>query len=202
MAFYVLAFGGTLCTMLGAGIVYLETLAQPADRGENVRTITAGSASAAVSEALPTVSPTPSLTASPPASPDPAKDKITLLEDEVAELINRERAGKCAALRADERLRYAARAHSTDMAAKNYFSHNGLDGSSFVDRLQEAGYPRGEAAAENIAVGYPTAQAVVAGWMNSPDHKANILHCSHKAAGVGLAYRGDTPYWTQDFGRS
>ena len=28
------------------------------------------------------------------------------------------------------------------------------------------------------------------------------MNCNARAVGVGLAYRGSTPYWTQDFGRS
>jgi len=99
-------------------------------------------------------------------------------------------------------MRAAGRAHSADMAKNNYFRHTGLDGSTFVDRLERAGYPRSGAAGENIAYGYATAQAVVTGWMNSDGHRSNILNCSAKATGVGLAYRGNTPYWTQLFGRA
>ncbi len=207
MAFYVLAFGGTLFTLLGGGITYLEVTHHPADPGLNVRTITVDPTRSAVPESLPSP-PAPSLSASPvpsvamPASPSAAKDKITALEDKVTELVNVERAATCGPLRTDERLRKAARAHSADMAANNYFSHVGLNGSSFVDRLVRAGYPRNSSAAENIAMGYSTAKAVVAGWMGSKGHKANILNCSYKAVGLGVAYRGSTPYWTQDFGRS
>jgi uncharacterized protein YkwD len=151
--------------------------------------------------AAPSVTAAPSSAAPPPPSVSP-KDKITTMEDEVTTLINKERAkAGCAAVRTDERMRTAARAHSADMAKNNYFSHTGLDGSSFVDRLERAGYPRSGAAGENIAYGYATAQAVVTGWMNSDGHRTNILNCAAKATGVGLAYRGNTPYWTQEFGR-
>nr|WP_117211871.1 CAP domain-containing protein [Allorhizocola rhizosphaerae] len=125
------------------------------------------------------------------------------MEDEVTALINKERSkAGCQAVRTDERMRTAGRAHSADMANNNYFSHTGLDGSSFVDRLVRAGYPRSGAAGENIAYGYRTAQDVVTGWMNSEGHRNNILNCSAKVTGVGLAYRGNTPYWTQLFGRT
>ncbi|GIH04464.1 hypothetical protein Rhe02_25310 [Rhizocola hellebori] len=125
------------------------------------------------------------------------------MEDTVTALINKKREGTCnSPLRTDERLRKAARAHSADMAKKDYFSHVSQDGSSFVDRIARTGYPRGSAASENIAVGYTSAKAVVDGWMNSEGHRKNIMNCASKAVGVGLAYRGNTPYWTQDFGRS
>ena len=124
------------------------------------------------------------------------------MEDEVTSLINKERAkAGCGTVQTDERMRAAGRAHSADMAKNNYFSHTGRDGSSFVDRLSRAGYPKEGAAGENIAYGYGTAQAVVNGWMNSDGHRRNILNCSAKSTGVGLAYRGSTAYWTQLFGR-
>lgn len=51
------------------------------------------------------------------------------------------------------------------------------------------------AAGENIASGYSSAEAVVSGWMNSPDHKANMLNGNFTHIGVGY----DNGYWTQQF---
>jgi uncharacterized protein YkwD len=105
----------------------------------------------------------------------------------------------CAALRTEAKLTTAARAHSTDMVAYNYFSHTGRDGSTFVTRAKRAGYS--SAIGENIAWGYRTPEAVVDAWLKSPGHRANILNCKAKAVGVGLAKKADgTPYWTQLFG--
>jgi uncharacterized protein YkwD len=124
------------------------------------------------------------------------------LEAQVITLTNNQRvANGCGALRTDSRLTAAARAHSADMVTNNMFSHTGTDGSDFVARETRAGYSA--ASAENIAWGYPTAQAVVDGWMNSPGHRANILNCGSVAVGVGVAKKADgTLYYTQDFGRS
>ncbi|NUO57238.1 MAG: CAP domain-containing protein [Hamadaea sp.] len=124
------------------------------------------------------------------------------MENKVFDLVNAERVkAGCGKLRNDARLHKAARAYSALMAEKNFFSHTGPDGSSFVDRIAATGYPRSAAAAENIAYGYADAAAVMKGWMDSSGHRANILNCDLKAIGVGLAYRKSTPYWTQDFGR-
>src|SRR5690606_19302426 len=102
---------------------------------------------------------------------------ITTLEDEVTALTNAERrAAGCGEVTTDERLRAAARGHSQDMAANDYFSHTSLDGSTFVDRAQAEGYP--SPAAENIAYGYATPADVMEGWMNSDGHRRNILNCS------------------------
>jgi uncharacterized protein YkwD len=124
----------------------------------------------------------------------------TAIENEVVRLTNVERAkAGCGPLKHDARLRAAAYAHSADMSAKNYFDHTSKDGRSFADRITAAGYTW-RAAAENIAKGYGTAQAVVQGWMNSPGHRQNILNCTYTDIGVGYVAAGG-PYWTQDFGR-
>jgi uncharacterized protein YkwD len=129
---------------------------------------------------------------------------VAAYEAEVVKLTNAERTAKgCKALRTDDRLTKAARAHSSDMVQQGFFSHTGSNGSNFVAREVAAGYPRSGASAENIAWGYRTPQDVVTGWMNSPGHRANILNCGSVAVGVGLAFKGgSTPYWTQDFGRA
>ncbi|WP_242888874.1 CAP domain-containing protein [Actinomadura litoris] len=117
----------------------------------------------------------------------------------VASLTNAERAkAGCKPLRVDARLARAARRHSADMAARNYFDHTSRNGDSPWKRMEDAGYP--SPGAENIAKGYATAAAVVAGWMKSPGHRANILNCDLRAIGVGMAAGRGGPLWTQDFG--
>jgi hypothetical protein len=95
-------------------------------------------------------------------------------------------------------VRTAARAHSKDMRVKGYFEHNSPDGKTPWDRIKAAGYS--QPGAENIAMGYATAKAVIDGWMNSPGHRANILNCKLKAVGIGVEYGSGGPWWTQDFG--
>jgi uncharacterized protein YkwD len=166
-------------------------------------------AAAIAPRATPSSHPSPSPQPDPEPPPpddtaDAAVDEITALEDEVTVLVNRERdeAG-CGAVTTDERLRTAARGHSRDMATNDYFDHTAPDGSSFVDRAARADYPRDAAAGENIAYGYRTPADVMDGWMNSDGHRRNLLTCSHRTIGVGLAYdRGGRAYWTQVFGRS
>ena len=130
--------------------------------------------------------------------------QVTVDQASVINLTNAQRvANGCGAMHSDNRLAAAALVHSADMATHNYFDHTGSDGSDFVAREVTAGYARTNAAAENIAWGYPSAQAVVDGWMASPGHRANILNCANVAVGVGLAQKADgTDFWTQDFGRA
>jgi uncharacterized protein YkwD len=126
-------------------------------------------------------------------------------QQEVANLTNAERAANgCGPVALDPTLNAVADAHSEDMAANNYFDHTGLNGSKPWDRVAAAGYPAG-GSGENIAQGYATAASVVAGWMDSPGHRANILNCSWTELGVGYAEganpRNNVPplYWTQVF---
>lgn len=131
-------------------------------------------------------------------APDPAP-QITALENRVAQLTNdQRRAHGCGPLRFEERLRWATRYHSQDMARRNYFSHTSPEGKGPGDRANAVGYPRWSG--ENIAAGYATAEAVVQGWMNSEGHRANILNCQSKAIGVGVADSPRGKYWTQMFG--
>ncbi|GAA0232538.1 hypothetical protein GCM10010492_34120 [Saccharothrix mutabilis subsp. mutabilis] len=134
----------------------------------------------------------------PPATP--TRTEVELAEAKVFNLTNAERvANGCPALGIDERLDKAARGHSADMAAQNYFSHTSKDGRTFADRIKAAGYP--SPGAENIAAGQRTPEAVVKGWMESPGHRANILNCKLKTLGVGMARGGAYGiYWTQNFG--
>jgi uncharacterized protein YkwD len=88
------------------------------------------------------------------------------------------------------------------MACNDYFSHTGLDGSSFSDRARRQGYNISYGG-ENIAAGYSTPEKVVQGWMNSSGHRDNILGEHYTDIGVGYAYSKNSSYgiyWTAVFG--
>ncbi|MGQ0837486.1 CAP domain-containing protein [Actinokineospora sp.] len=155
-------------------------------------TTTATTTSTATSTATRTKTTGPT-TAPPPATPASP-------ETAVLALVNRERAAAgCPALRWDDRIGSAARAHSVDMATRNYYSHTSLDGRGPADRMRAQGYPK--PGGENIGAGYRTAEAAVKGWMDSSGHRANILDCRYRALGVGVGRGGKWGvYWTQNFG--
>ncbi|HWD82800.1 MAG TPA: CAP domain-containing protein [Kribbella sp.] len=120
-------------------------------------------------------------------------------------LTNQERAKSgCGPLTFDTSLTNAAEEHAADMVDQHYFAHDSLDGRSPFDRMKAAGF-RGGSMAENIAVGYSTPAAVVAGWMKSPGHRANILNCGYTVIGIGYDPGQVKPdwgngSWVQDFG--
>src|SRR5258706_9481910 len=107
------------------------------------------------------------------------------IAQDVVALVNQERArAGCPPLSVAPQLTTSAQRHSQDMAFNNIFSHTGSDGSSPWDRMAATGSTAG--AAENVAAGHATADLVMAAWMRSADHRANILNCGFSEIGVGF----------------
>lgn len=135
----------------------------------------------------------------PPPPPPPVVTGDAGAEAAVLTLVNAERAAAgCGPLRDEPRLATAGRKHSADMKERGYFSHNTPEGVTPWDRAKAEGYD--QPAAENIARGQPTPEAVVAAWMNSDGHRRNILDCRYQAMGTGMVTGSGGPWWTQMFG--
>ena len=124
--------------------------------------------------------------------------------EEMLGLVNGIRADSgIAPLRLNAELNTAAYDHSYDMASNNYFSHTGLNGSTFSERAIAAGYtgsPRGE----NIAAGNSSVANTFNQWVNSSGHLNNMLNSNSNEMGIGHAtFNGSmyTHYWTQIFGK-
>ena len=99
-------------------------------------------------------------------------------------------------------LAQAALGHSRDMANNDYFSHGAPGGSQVSDRASQAGY-RWQRIGENIAAGQGSAEQVVAGWLASPGHCANIMNPGFTEMGAAYATSQGSAagiYWTQVFG--
>jgi uncharacterized protein YkwD len=99
-------------------------------------------------------------------------------------------------------LQRAASAHARDMAARQKMSHSGSNGSTPAERATRAGY-RWRFVGENIAAGQPTPEAVVAEWLESPQHCANLMDADYTEMGVAFvtAKEGTAGiYWAQVFG--
>ncbi|WP_338710937.1 CAP domain-containing protein [Streptomyces virginiae] len=150
---------------------------------------------AAPQPAKPPVTKKPQAPQPPKTSPAPAASGSVAA---VLALVNQERAAAgCQAVTLNAKLTKAAQDHSADMAANSNMSHTGSDGSDPGARITRAGYSW-STYGENVAYGYSTPEKVMEGWMNSPGHRENILNCSFKEIGIGLAQPNS--YWTQDFG--
>lgn len=86
------------------------------------------------------------------------------------------------ALRLDPRLERAARSHSREMLASDVFAHG-----AFASRMARFAV-QGTFAGENLAWGTGsrgTAQGVVAAWLASPEHRANLLRPGFSRVGIG-----------------
>jgi uncharacterized protein YkwD len=146
----------------------------------------------------------------------PNKHNLKRVRAAVLCLVNRERARRGERpLRVNAHLQRAAQAHTVSMAFGDYFQHLGPRGQTPLARMRASGYIRGARAAfavgENIAWGtlwLATPRAIVAAWMASPEHRANILNPRFRDTAVGvsphvpraLAHGQRGAIYTQDFG--
>jgi len=111
----------------------------------------------------------------------------------------RERAG-VPPLRPHPALERAAQAHAEDLERRSYYDHHSPEGTTPRSRLLAQGYDA-RLAAENLAKGFFSADEVVARWMLSSGHRANILNPQLVDLGVGWALDADaeTALWVADF---
>ena len=124
-------------------------------------------------------------------------EAVSSFEQRVIELTNQKRVQNgLKPLTANWELSRAARYKSQDMHDKRYFSHTSPTYGSPFDMIKNFGISY-RAAAENIAKGQTTPEAVVNAWWNSEGHRKNMLNSSYTQIGVG--YVSDGNYWTQMF---
>jgi uncharacterized protein YkwD len=123
----------------------------------------------------------------------PAANNVPQIRAAVLCLHNQVRAAKGLPLLTENaKLDKAAAGHSDDMVTRGYFDHTTPSGVSFVDRILAAHYVRasdGWTLGENLAWGtgdLSSPAGVMNSWMNSPDHKANILKRAYREVGVGI----------------
>jgi uncharacterized protein YkwD len=115
------------------------------------------------------------------ANPRPRPD----LELRMLALVNQERmAARLKPLAPDPELTEVARQHSADMFARGYFAHDTPEGRDPFDRMRAANV-RFVSAGENIALA-PTIEVAHRGLMNSPGHRANIMHPQFGRLGIGI----------------
>lgn len=86
----------------------------------------------------------------------------------------------------DQQLSQAASAKARDMVTRNYWSHTTPSGAAPWIFITATGYDYAKAA-ENLAAGFSSGDAAVSGWMNSPEHRANMLDATFTEVGFGIA---------------
>jgi hypothetical protein len=100
------------------------------------------------------------------------------------------------ALTLSSALTAAAQSKANDMSKRNYWSHDTPDGRAPWSFVVASGYSY-EKAGENLAYGFSGAEQTIVGWMNSPEHRANILSAGYEDVGFGVSsnpdYQGKGP---------
>jgi uncharacterized protein YkwD len=133
------------------------------------------------------------------AAPSRPAAALSPLETGVLAQINQVRAQHgLGALRLSTKLNAAARAHSQQMAADGYFAHESADGSAFWKRVKTfySSSPWGYwSVGENLLWSSPDVSppAALRMWMNSPEHRANILTARWKEIGVSAVHASAAP---------
>lgn len=119
---------------------------------------------------------------------------------EVVRLVNIERQkGKLSLLKEQPKLSQLAVVKAQDMIRRNYFNHVSPFYGQPWDLAALFDYPF-TSFGENIARNFNSPQAVVNAWMNSPNHRANILKSNYTDIGVGMRKSSDgSIYWVQLF---
>jgi uncharacterized protein YkwD len=116
----------------------------------------------------------------------------------LAEVNDLRRAHNLVPLRLSSGLGLAARQHSSEMAARGYFSHSSADGSHFDRRIARF-YPMGSrrywSVGENLLWSSPDVDAAGAlrMWLNSPEHRANLLTARWREIGISAVHSASAP---------
>ncbi len=82
-------------------------------------------------------------------------------------------------------LSQAAKAKAIDMFTDQYWSHVAPDGTEPWSFVAASGYQY-SIAGENLARDFATTPEMVAAWMDSPTHRANILHGRYSEIGIAV----------------
>lgn len=189
---------------LGAPVV-------PEVSGNAARRVPDGTAGlSAASVASPVAGAPAALTAKPSAA-DLSRLGIShaeQVEKVILDLTNAERQKmQLPALLPDKMLEEAAREHSDDMMARDFFDHVNPDGQTSGDRVSEEHRRLIGLSGENISRGTglnlsdpaKVAEQIVDGWMKSTGHRENILRPEYTHLGVGVSVRGKEVRATQNF---
>ncbi|MBE6930205.1 MAG: hypothetical protein E7463_08000 [Ruminococcaceae bacterium] len=149
----------------------------------------------------PSMPDTPDIPSTPEPTPPSAEEILASYRAEVLRLVNEARAAEGKpALRLDDKACSAAQVRAAELITS--FSHTRPDGRKCFTALDEAGATSAPAA-ENIAAGYASPEAVVNGWLNSDGHRKNIMNGTYTAIGIGYVTGSSGSkygsYWVQMF---
>jgi cysteine-rich secretory family protein len=131
-------------------------------------------------------------------------DSTSITVTQLLQYTNLEReANGLAPLTLNPDLTKAAQMKANDMFAKDYWAHVSPDGTTPWVWIRKSGYNY-LYAGENLARGFDSSSDVVTAWMNSPEHRANLLSPNYTDIGfavqTGSLTGTDTTLVVQEFG--
>ncbi|MGZ4732616.1 MAG: CAP domain-containing protein [Terriglobales bacterium] len=130
-----------------------------------------------------------------------AQPKAEAAEQQLFQAINRERAAHgLPPLKWDDALANAARQHAEVMAAQRSISHGFPGEPSLPSRATRAG-ARFSWLSENVAAG-PDAGNISQQWLQSSNHRANLLDADMDTIGAGAAERNGVVFAVADFSKA
>jgi uncharacterized protein YkwD len=130
-----------------------------------------------------------------------AQPKAEMAGQQLFQAINRERAANgLPSLKWDDALANAARQHAELMAEQKSLSHGFLGEPSLPSRATRAG-ARFSWLSENVAAG-PNAENISEQWMQSPNHRANMLDADMDTIGAGAVERNGVVFAVADFSKA
>ena len=101
--------------------------------------------------------------------------------------VNHERTSRSIApLNYNDELAAAAAYKASDMVTRNYFAHQDPEGNFTWDKDAAEGYTPYTILGENLAINFPDADGLMSAWMDSPEHRENILNAAFQDQGVGV----------------
>ena len=110
-----------------------------------------------------------------------------LTVDNILNAVNRERGLRnLVLLNTNSKLSSAAQSKSDDMQTRHYFAHVDPDGHYVWDKIVAAGYSPYLELGENLAIEFYDTDSLMAAWMNSPTHRANVLQEGFRDQGMGV----------------
>jgi len=150
----------------------------------------------------PPVPPAPAAAVPPPGASGWYDDAFS---QRIRDLVNQQRAqGGLPPVATEPRLAAAASAYAKVLSDSHWFAHVGPDGSTFISRIEAAGFPFTVQLGEILAWGtqnWPP-EAIVQAWMNSPTHREEIMSPVYTRAGARCyftAANATTVYCVIDF---
>lgn len=119
-------------------------------------------------------------------SPQQASAQEAIDMNQLYSLINQDRTeNNLPTLKENNQLMQAAQAHGEDMFQEQYWGHYSPSGKTPWSFITATGYSY-RYAGENLARDFITASEINDAWMNSPEHRSNILSSDYQDIGMSI----------------